>query len=76
MFDPHFGVRDKPLAVILTASGFAVGAREVLIKHQLSLPRGIFQHCHGALRLGLAVAFHWPAIPAPTFHSPLNVLQI
>ena len=32
MFDPHFGVRDKPLAVILTASGFAVGAREVLIK--------------------------------------------
>ena len=81
MFDPHFGVRDKPLAVILTASGFAVGAGEVLIKHQLSLPAGIFKLATGNFQ-GRIEAVMWRrdfigwAIAGATFHSALNVLQI
>ena len=71
----------NPRRLFLQHQALPLGAAEVLIKHQLSLPGGIFKLATGYFQ-GRIEAVMWRrdfigwAIAGATFHSALNVLQI
>ena len=71
----------NPWRLFLQHQALPLGAGEVPIKHQLSLPGGIFKLATGYFQ-GRIEAVMWRrdfigwAIAGATFHSALNVLQI